>query len=644
MKKKLDVLYFNIILLIFLEFIFKIFTLKEFFSWNTLYIIIFSIPIAIIITLLETLFKKEKINRIITAVITFLISFIFIAQFVHYMYYTSIFSIYSLFHGGQVLEFIGSIAKVILRNIIPIILLFLPNIIPLIKKIPITYEFKDAFNKGMLLLIAIFVFMASLIIIELEPKNSYSARRLYYETHVPTLTASKFGLITTMRLDAKRTIFGFEEIIAEVVNKEPPIEINKETIIEYNVMDLNFDDLINNEKDKNIKSMHQYFSSINPTNKNEYTGMFKGKNLIVFVAEAFSPMAINEKYTPTLYKLYNEGFQFTNFYTPFYYVSTSDGEYTSLLSLLPKNTGWNMYRSRNNYLPFTYANVFKELGYEARAYHNGSYKYYDRHLSHPNMGYTYKACGNGLKIHCNYWPQSDVEMIEATANEYINSEHYVTYYMTVSGHLEYNFMGGNKMASKHKKEVADLNASTAIKAYVATQMEFDQALELLISKLEANGTLADTVIVITADHYPYGLTDADIKNYANYIDDFKFDVHRNNFLIWNSEMTEPIVVDKYAYQLDALPTVLNLFGIEYDSRLLMGTDILSDSDSLIIFNDRSWITEKGRYNAISKKFTSFGEEVSKEYIEKINTIVSNKYSMSANILDKNYYKYVFKEN
>ena len=260
------------------------------------------------------------------------------------------------------------------------------------------------------------------------------------------------------------------------------------------------------------------------------------------------------------------------------------------------------------------------------------------------MGYTYKACGNGLKIHCNYWPQSDVEMIEATADEYINSEQYVTYYMTVSGHLEYNFMGGNKMASKHKKEVADLNASTAVKAYVATQMEFDQALELLISKLEANGTLADTVIVITADHYPYGLTDADIKNYANYIDDFKFDVHRNNFLIWNSEMTEPIVVDKYAYQLDALPTVLNLFGIEYDSRLLMGTDILSDSDSLIIFNDRSWITEKGRYNAISKKFTSFGEEVSKEYIEKINTIVSNKYSMSANILDKNYYKYVFKEN
>lgn len=644
MKKKLDILYFNLIMIVFLEFVFKIFTLKDFFSWNTLYIILFTIPIAIIITLLETLAKSEKVNRIITAILTFLISFIFIAQFVHYMYYTSIFSIYSLFHGGQVLEFIGSIMKVILRNIFPIILLFIPTVIPLIKKIPISYENKDNFNKGMFLLIGILVFIASLIIIELEPKNPYSARRLYYETHVPTLTASKFGLITTMRLDAKRTIFGFEEVIAEVSTDEPPVEITEENIIEYNVMELDFNALINSEKDKTVKSMHQYFSTVAPTSKNEYTGMFKGKNLIVFVAEAFSPMAINEKYTPTLYKLYNEGFQFTNFYTPFFYVSTSDGEYTSLLSLLPKNTGWNMYRSRNNYLPFTYANVFKKLGYEARAYHNGSYKYYDRHLSHPNMGYQYKACGNGLKINCKYWPQSDIEMIEATIDEYINSEHYITYYMTVSGHLEYNFMGGNKMASKHKKEVADLNAPTAVKAYMATQMEFDQALEILINKLEANGTLDDTVIVITADHYPYGLTDSDIKKYANYIDDFKFDVHRNNFLIWNSEMTEPIVIDKYAYQLDALPTVLNLFGIEYDSRLLMGTDILSDSDPLIIFNDRSWITDKGRYNAVSKKFTSFGESVSNEYIEKINAIVSNKYSMSANILDKNYYKHVFKEN
>ena len=211
MKKKLDILYFNIIYIIFIELIFKIFTLKDLFSFNTLYVIAFSIPTAIILTLLETMFKNEKINRIITAVLTFLISFIFIAQFVYYKYYEAIFSIYSLFHGGQVLEFIDGIIEVMLRNIIPIILMFVPFIIPLVKKIPVNFDYKDNFNKGMLLLISIFIFIGAVVALELEPKRSYSAHRLYYETHVPTLTASKFGLITTMRLDAKRTIFGFEE-------------------------------------------------------------------------------------------------------------------------------------------------------------------------------------------------------------------------------------------------------------------------------------------------------------------------------------------------------------------------------------------------------------------------------------------------
>ncbi len=646
MKKRLNVLFFNIIFIVFLEIVFKASTVKEVLSLNLFYMLLFSLPIAIFITLFETLFKKEKANRIITIIITLLTIFIFVAQLVYFKYYEAIFSIYSLFNGGQVLEFIDGIINVMLHNLFPIILMILPVVVPIIKKIPISYERHDWFVKGMEALIAIFIFIASLIIIELEPESAYSAHRLYYETHVPTLTVSKFGLITTMRLDAKRTIFGFDEVLVvptedEPVKQEDPKEEEKK--IEYNVMDIDFDSLIANEKNATIRNMHEYFKSVKPTNKNDYTGMFKGKNLIVFVAEAYSPIALSEKYTPTLYKMYKEGFQFTNFYTPYYFVSTSDGEYTSLLSLLPKHGYWSMKKSSSNYLPFTYANLFKPLGYEARAYHDGTYGYYGRNLSHPNMGYIYKACGNGLKISCKKWPQSDVEMIEATANEYINSEHYVTYYMTISGHLAYNFMGGNASCSKHKKEVADLKASTPIKAYIAAQMEFDQALKLLIDKLEANGTLANTVIAITADHYPYGLENSDIKGYADYVKDFKFDVHKNNFILWNSEMKEPIVVDKYAYQMDALPTILNLFGIEYDSRLLMGTDIMSDSDPLVIYNDRSWITDKGKYNANNKKFTSFGAEVSKEYIEKINSIVSNKYSMSALILDKNYYKYVIKK-
>ena len=107
-------------------------------------------------------------------------------------------------------------------------------------------------------------------------------------------------------------------------------------------------------------------------------------------------------------------------------------------------------------------------------------------------------------------------------------------------------------------------------------------------------------------------------------------------------MKEPIKVDKLGSSLDILPTVLNLFGVEFDSRLLMGRDILSDSEPLIIFSDRSFITDKGRYNAVTGEFTkNENAEVSETYVEDINNIIYKKYQMSRLILENDYYKKVF---
>ncbi|MBO5413225.1 MAG: LTA synthase family protein, partial [Clostridia bacterium] len=64
---------------------------------------------------------------------------------------------------------------------------------------------------------------------------------------------------------------------------------------------------------------------------------------------------------------------------------------------------------------------------------------------------------------------------------------------------------------------------------------------------------------------------------------------------------------KYCSSLDVLPTVLNLFGFDYDSRLLMGRDIFSDSEPFVIFSNRSFILKNGRYNATTKRFESFLE-------------------------------------
>ena len=106
-------------------------------------------------------------------------------------------------------------------------------------------------------------------------------------------------------------------------------------------------------------------------------------------------------------------------------------------------------------------------------------------------------------------------------------------------------------------------------------------------------------------------------------------------------MEAPVTVEKYCYDVDILPTISNLLGIPYDSRLLIGQDILSDSEQLVCFPDRSFISGKCFYNAATGAVTPLGEEeVSNEYIENMSAIVYNKFSVSEMILDEDYYQYL----
>lgn len=629
----------NILYIFLIEIVFNIALFNKI-TYYFFYILLFSILTGTIISLI-TGFLNESVNKISNIVINSVITLIFIAQLIHYRFYQSIFSIYSLINGAQVFGFMSAIGKIMLHNTEYIIFLLFPLFFFIV--LGLNISFKKYTKKELLILIGIIPIslLLSILVLNTDKDKNYNAKDLYYNTHAPTISTQKLGLLTTMRLDLKRAIFGFTDKI--MLEDKEIEEVNKsENKKEYNILNIDFDKLIEEEDNDKIRSLHKYFKSVTPTEKNKYSGMFKDKNLIVITAEAFSPIAIDKELTPTLYKMYTEGFSFSNFYTPIFYVSTSDGEYVSLTSLLPKEGVWSFQESSKISLPFVYGNILKNYGYSANAYHNGRYNYYKRNLSHPNMGYKYVGCGNGLekKINCKIWPQSDLEMINATIDDYIENEKFLAYYMSISGHLNYTY-NGNMMATKNRDKVKNLRYSEAIQAYLATNIELDKALESLINSLKEKGKLDDTVIVISADHYPYGLTINEMKERATYINDEKFDIHKNNLIIWNSQIKTPIKIDKYASSLDILPTVLNLLGIEYDSRLLMGTDILSNSEGLVIFNDRSWITKYGKYDAIKGKFTEYiNLEEKQKYIDEINEIVKNKFNASRLILETNYYKYI----
>ena len=240
------------------------------------------------------------------------------------------------------------------------------------------------------------------------------------------------------------------------------------------------------------------------------------------------------------------------------------------------------------------------------------------------------------------WPNSDYEMMKTTIDDYINNEKFMAYYMTVSGHMNYTKMG-NAMTYKNWEQVKDLPYSERAKGYLAANIELDKAVGELLNRLEQAGKLEDTVIVISGDHYPYGLKIDEINELSTYARDEKFEKVKMPFLIWSGSMKEPIKVEKIGSSLDVLPTVLNLFGAEFDSRLLMGRDILSDTEPLVIFSDRSFITDKGKYNAVTEEFIpNEGVTVEDGYVDKINATIYKKYQISRLILENDYYRHIFK--
>jgi phosphoglycerol transferase MdoB-like AlkP superfamily enzyme len=271
------------------------------------------------------------------------------------------------------------------------------------------------------------------------------------------------------------------------------------------------------------------------------------------------------------------------------------------------------------------------------------------------IGFTnYMGCGIGLekRLHTDnelrymkypcQWLEYDSDMVNVTAPLYMGQEgNYVTYYVTVSGHSPYNY--NDIIANHHFDTVKDLNYSSQVKYYLASQVELDKMLEALVKQLEENGELDDTVIALVGDHYPYTLSTEEINEAASYTKDGVIEINRSNFILWNNAMEEPIVVDKVGSQIDVLPTLLNLFGIEYDSRLILGKDILSNSEGIAIFSNRSWVTDYGWYQASSRKFTlreGMELENKDEYINRINNKVNNYFSISKLIVDNDYYTYI----
>ncbi len=644
-------------------------TQNAFFRGTLVMVVLFSIATGLLLSLLVNLLHNRRLAQVLTLVVTALWTLLLCVEYCCRSYFKSYFSVgFICTMTGNVVTGFGSTIPGIVAQRLPFLI---PALLPLVLCILLRKRIatEHRMSKWSLLFVTAVSVIFLLIGEGLARWGTYGDSYTYnFQTDA---AVSQFGLHTAVRLEAEYALFGTPQPKLELPARtdEPdgtpdnPPQVITPVEYGYNALDIDFQALADSASDSTLRSMAQYFGSLTPSRKNEYTGLFQGKNLVLITAEAFSPWFISRELTPTLYKLTHEGFVCENYYQPGWGQSTTGGEYAVMTGLLPTWVGSNVsfYASANDDMPFALGNQLRALGYRTGAYHDNIYNYYNRDKTHPNLGYDYQGVGNGLAMtEDGSWPYSDLEMVQNTIGDYIDG--YVSdgtpfhvYYMTVSGHGSYGW--GHAMAAKNraKAQAAYPNASTQVQAYVAANLELENALTYLLEQLEAAGIAEDTVICMSADHYPYLLAEpeADYYNELRGVVDSERDTdrYRNALVLWCGGMENAVTVTEPCSAVDIVPTLSNLFGLEYDSRLLSGRDVLdkdynagsaAGSIPLVILptsSGNSWATAAGVFEATTRTFNARpGVTVEEDYVSRVNNIVALQYNYAQQLIARNYYR------
>ncbi len=688
----------------FLELFFHISERLEF-SSRFVYPIIFSIPLGFFFAGLYSFFST-KVNCILSTATAAFCAIWFGTQ----MCYSSVFLTYMEINkvsmAGQVAEGFGNEMKEAIISTIPEIfaLLLITAVFSLVMFLFLRPSKKSPVLCGSAIFVCLVMHLLCKGVLAAGGDGQFSPMTMYNQyPRILDNNISSFGVMTSLRLELSDILFGhsgsdkpsFETIPSDILAPKPPVTdppdvtgdqddtdiTNPPVPVKYqNIIDIDMDALIAQEKDKDLLAVHQYVNSQQGSYTNKYTGMFEGYNLIMICAESFSDRMISPELTPTLYMMQNNGFVFNNFYGTFKSITTN-GEYSFCTGLLPNTVGTadelkknsTFVLSSDKYMPYAMGNVFKSFGASTYAYHGNNNTYYDRYKTYPNIGYDYIRFRNGSVLNGKFReevdkltyadgglrPTSDEETIVQSMSDYLSNvdengkvKQFTAHYMTYSGHHPYydiytdGLPAKNPQTFEHRDVVDALDYNQQVKSYIACNLELEDAMRELLIALEKAGCLENTVIVISNDHYPYGLGEgygSDFYNLAGKKVDSNFEMYENAFICYNAGMKKPVTVDTPCCTVDIIPTLLNLFGVDYDSRLLAGTDILDEKSFHVamLYNqnfvtDKVMVTSKGKITYLVDK-----SEVSDEYIAACTSYVKNKFEISLQIVKNDYYKVIY---
>ena len=420
--------------------------------------------------------------------------------------------------------------------------------------------------------------------------------------------------------------------------------------------------------DKALREVKEYYEENRTVQSvNDYSGIFKGKNVITIHAESLQSFTIGlsfngQEVTPNLNKLVSKGMYFNNFYAQVGVGTSSDSEFTYATSLLPANNGTVFVNYFNN----KYATIQKMMhdeGYYVFSMHGNVGDFWNRDTMHINMGYDkfYSRSSfvideeYGLGLSDESFFRQVVPMIKDISTS-LNKPYYGTL-ITLTNHTpwrdtelfsDYDLTMTTEIDGE--EVVRDYLEGTMMGNYIKSVNYMDKAIGQFISNMDDEGLLDNTVIVIYGDHdarlgkkqfnYMYNydpvndrLLTEDDPGYKEF-NDYDYELSKKvPYIIWTKDMDKGMEIDTPMGMIDASVTLGNMLGVY--NKYALGKDIMniSKSDGIVVFKDGSYITDKVYYSAKNGEvYTISNGVISDDYLKKNSEYADRIISVSYDII------------
>ena len=651
MRKIFNNLYFKIYMILLFSFflteiIFKLVSDSNIFDLSTIRIFLgINILVSIITFVLS--FVNGLFKKIIISLLVFLVGLYSCLQAGFYNFL----GVYMSFQTSSQLDAVIDYIKDFFNSFdIAYFLTFIPFILVLIFMIFFGKHFQQSINKKMALITSVIILVISMgsysfTILNDAFQNKFqviSNKELFLTASNPSLVIKQYGTAGFCFLDVKAMLFPV------MIEESYTTEESTDDTSNREIDDTAWEAVIENETDEILNSINKYFISRSITDENEYTGLFEDKNLIVIMMESVNDIFINPQYYPNFYKLLSEGWYWENNYSPRNSCATMNNEFSGMTSLYSiYNTCTASTYKSNTYYESIF-NVFNNRNYVTFSAHDYTEHYYPRNEIHTNMGsseyFGVEKLGITYSDEYKNWANDDeffAEVLNIIDDKTENNERFMTWLTTVSSHQPYGY--SSVQGDKYYDMTEDTDYPSDVRRYMSKLKILDDGLGILLEGLEKRGILDDTVIVLYGDHYPYGISTKNLNTVLDYDTGEDLNAERVPFVIYNSEI-ESKVFSEYTTYINILPTLANLFNLDYDPRLYLGTDLLSeDYESLVVFADGSWKNELAYYNASKSSIKYYTEvELEADEVKKINDSINTKIAISNSIIKNNYFEYLNK--